>query len=296
MDINNQVQPQNQNAMPPAMQDVPVLITDVGKYARKKYFKNFLIATLIAIIIESFLFYFMLKQFSVDPNLLVIPIISIFAYYFYLRQKVEDAFFQQFAILNGFDFQKYGLPENLNGSLFSIGHSYTGLDLVNGKFLDTQCILFNYQYTVGEGKSSHTYNYTISRMDYSSSLAPIFLRAKGHMFGGTLSKDISRDDKERVTLEGDFDKYFDLWTEKGFELEALQVFTPDFMEQMQTNWKTFSLEFKNNQIYIYAHHMITKDDELENMYKLAKYLVSKITPLAKKMKGDITAMEEQYKK
>ncbi len=56
----------------------------------------------------------------------VIPVFIGFDFYTLIKNKIEDAFSQQFAIANGFSFQKKGLPADLDGSLFSIGHSPSG--------------------------------------------------------------------------------------------------------------------------------------------------------------------------
>jgi hypothetical protein len=229
-------------------------------------------------------------------DLSILPIVLFGAAYGIIRKKAEDAFFQQFASTNGFAFQKMGLPDNLYGSLFFVGRNQTGYDLVSGTFQKTPFVLFNYQYIIGEGKSSHVCVYTIFRLDFLSSLPPIFLKPKYCEFGGFVFGDISKDAREKLELEGDFDKYFDLWTKQGFEVEALQVFTPDFMQKIEDNWKQFSLEFVNSQIYIYSDHMITRDDELENMYQLIQYLIPKIVPFAKEVKGDIAGLNEYYKK
>jgi hypothetical protein len=111
------------------------------------------------------------------------------------------------------------------------------------------------------------------------------------MFGGVFG-DISKTATERLSLEGDFDKFFDLWTKHDYQIEALQFMTPDVMTKIQDRWQKFSIEFVDDQIYIYSSHMITKDEELENMYQLVQYLIPIIIPYAKEIEGDINAMKK----
>ena len=273
-------------------------ITDASKYIRQKYGKMIIIVSVVLMILEAVLFigsiYFQ-QVSNILFELILLPIVIFAIIYRVIQRKAEDAFFQQFATINKFSFQESGLPENLLGSLFFVGNSPLGYDLVSGIYQKIPFILFNYQYTIGEGKNRSTYNYTIFRLDFASSLPPIFLKPKYCNFGGFFFGDISKEAKEKLELEGDFDKYFDLWTKEDFETEALQVFAPDFMLKIEDNWKKFSLEFVNNQIYIYSDHMIKKDEELENMYQLIQYLVAKIAPFAEETKEDIDAMDTYNK-
>jgi hypothetical protein len=296
MEQNNQaIQEPAQNTPAPVEQNTGVPIIDARKYIRKKYGK-ILIAVITGAAVLEILLIILVVKYLKDFRLAVIPLIILSIFYAYIRQKAEDAFFQQFASTNGFSFQKNGLPGDLLGSLFFVGHSPTGRDLVEGTFQNIPFSLLNYQYTVGSGKNSHTYIYTIFRMHFVSSLPPIFLKPKHCTFGGYLFGDISSQAKEELKLEGDFDQYFDLWTKHDFQIEALQFLTPDVMAKIQDNWKDFSLEFVDDQIYIYARHMIMKDEELESMYQLVLYLIPKIIPFAEEIKGDINALNEYEKK
>jgi hypothetical protein len=273
----------------------PMPIMDVSKYIKQKYGKNLTTVILIAVILETLIIASIVIFFGLELqlifNLSFIPAILVAAAYVIARQKAIDAFFEQFASVNNFSFQKTGLPSNLAGSLFFIGTGRVGRDLISGIFQNIPFNLLNYQYTIGSGKSSHTYVYTTFRLNFASSLPPIFLSPKAFYFG-----DISRIAREKLQLEGDFDKYFDLWTEKGFEIEALQFMAPDVMAKIMDNWGNFSLEFVADQIYIYAGSMITKDQDLENMYQFVQYLIFKIIPYSKEIKGDIGALDQYYNK
>ncbi len=279
---------QNTNTLVPVVPKAKMPIIDAGKYIKQKYFKLLMVWLLIAIIL-AVLFALVI------PPLMIFPLFAMLVVYGVIRQKAEDAFFEQFALANNFSFQKKGLPLDFNGSLCFVGHSQIGRDLVSGEFQDIPFALLNYQYTVGSGKNSHTYIYTAFRLDFPSSLPPIFLKPKYCYFGGSMFGNISDEAKQKLNLEGNFNDYFDLWTKHDYEIETLQLFTPDFMQKIQDTWNKFSIEFKDNQIYVYHGHMITKDEELESMYQLIQYLVNKITLFAKAVKGDIEAMNAEYK-
>lgn len=282
---------QNQNVAEPA-NNPGMPIIDAKKTIMKKYLKVLMIVSAVIVISEILLVRYVVVYSPGLLQLIIYPIIALTVFYAFIKKRAEDLFFQQFSSANNFSFQKTGLPPNLKGSLFSIGHSPSGRDWVAGKIQDISFDLFNYRYIVGSGKNSCVYNYTILRLGCNFPLPPIFLQVKSRWFGGAFLGSPSSENKEKVQLEGNFNDFFNVWTKKDFEIEVFQILTPDVMEKIQTQWKDFSLEFINGQIYIYSKHVIAKDKELENMYQFAQYLAEKIKPVAENMKGDLAAMEK----
>jgi len=57
---------------------------------------------------------------------------------------------------------------------------------------------------------------------------------------------------QRFSLEGDFDKYFDLYVPSGYERDALYVFTPDLMALMIDEASDFDIEIRDDQLIVYA--------------------------------------------
>jgi|GEM_PF-1747544 hypothetical protein len=284
--------------------------SDVIPYIRARYFKRAIAIIIVLVAFEAGLVYlvisnlsnFVMNSVSMQTALQIglAPFIIAPILWGTLKGRIEDAFMEQFAAINNFSFQKTGLPDKLDGFMFSLGHNQSSRDLVSGSFNNLPLSLFNYIYVVGYGRGSHAYSYTVFRLDYPSPLPPIFLKVRdsffslgGHEFGGAglIVSDQSHD-PEKIQLEGDFNKFFILRTKKGFETETLEVFAPDFMEKMKNDWKDLCLEFVGNHVYIYAYHEISTKVELDNMYSLAQYLIDKIGPLAERMKSDVSAMED----
>ena len=288
--------PTDANMAIQSMGEITDVSADTEKFIKQKYFKQVLYGGIaLAVLDIAWLWYiFLYRGISRRDSAGVLEValipfgIAAIAYGF-IKNKVEDAFMQQFAAVNGFAFQKIGLPANLDGNLFSIGHSRNGRDLVTGVFQNFPLTLFNYNYTVGSGKSSHTDYYTVFRLDYPEVLPPIFLQLSGQPYNPQYSL-------EKVSLEGDFNKYFTLYTKKGFETEALEVFTPDFMAKIQDQWNSYSLEFVSSSIYIYYSGTVSKKIELDKIYSLAQFLIEKIGPLAQIMKSDVAAMDSYFDK
>lgn len=70
------------------------------------------------------------------------------------------------------------------------------------------------------------------------------------MFGSSLLQAPTRE--QRLSLEGDFDKYFDLYVPAGYERDALYVFTPDLMALMIDESSDFDVEIRGDQLTVYA--------------------------------------------
>jgi hypothetical protein len=220
------------------------------------------------------------------PQLLFFGLGTLLAFYSYVQRKVEHIFMQQFAQANSYEYQQTGSQENRLGYIFKLGHSTKLEDQISWMYKNCPINLFNYTYTVGSGKDSHTYRQTIFEIDFQTPVPHIAL--KHHMFGDIFGVQGAT---ERIKLEGDFDKYFDVFAEKGFEIETLEIFTPDLMEKAENEWKQFTTEFVGTKLYIYSDAEIQTKIALESMYQVALYLAGRLDPILDKMKSDMAAMQ-----
>ena len=281
----------------------PVLdetITDVSSSTAKYIFHTHLTKTaiLLAVCVIWILaaFYFYLASAAASPGLVawifIPPVVAIGAFWAIIQNSIKHQFYQQFAQANGFQYQKTG-SLNLAGVLFSLGHSHVTQESITGTYDGSPLMLFNYTYVIGGGKNQQTYQDTVFRIQYPSVLPPILLIVSRQYFGGITPL---FGGWEKLKLEGNFDKNFELHTKKEMEIEALQIFTPDVMQQLLQNWPEFNLEFNNNQLIVFHSRTITKKTELQKMYDLAEFLVTKIEPVAKRMENsvkDIEALQTQ---
>lgn len=60
------------------------------------------------------------------------------------------------------------------------------------------------------------------------------------------------DKGQKMSLEGQFDRYFSLYAPKEYEQEALYVFTPDLMALLIDNVNDYDAEVVGNQLFIYV--------------------------------------------
>lgn len=140
-----------------------------------------------------------------------------------------------------------GLP----GMIFSLGGARHATDLVRGerpRFVE----FANYRYTTGSGKNrtTHVWGYVAVKLDVP--LPHIVLDAVGNngLFGSNLPATFDKD--QRLSLEGDFDRFFSLYCPEGYEADALYLFTPDIMARFIDNAAALDVEIVDDWLFLYA--------------------------------------------
>lgn len=225
-------------------------------------------------------------------GLYLLPVIILIAVYGYVQNRILQQFMRQFAAANGFSYTADGSMDGLDGTIFSIGHGQAISNVVCGTYRRCPMQLFDYRYTTGSGKNTHTHLFTVFRLDFDIVMPNITLENRGSFFGeSVLGGGIG---KEVLTLEGDFGDYFTLAVPKDYEIEALQVLTPDVMAELMEKGRDFSMEIVGGHLFLYAKKTITTKRELLAFYDLARYFAETLVPRFAQMRSGIAAMNESF--
>ena len=157
----------------------------------------------------------------------------------------------RFARANGMHYLPRLASPALPGMIFSLGSSREASDLVRGerpRFVE----FANYRYTTGSGKNrtTHKWGYVAVKLDVP--LPHIVLDATGNngLFGSNLPATFDKD--QRLSLEGDFDRFFSLYCPAGYETDALYLFTPDIMARFIDNAAALDVEIVDDWLFLYA--------------------------------------------
>ncbi len=221
---------------------------------------------------------------------LLAPLMLPILVFVYLQRKFQHEFMKQFAAANGYVYSAKGDLSGLDGDLFRIGNSKFVSDVVSGSYENYPISLFTYQYIIGSGKDRRAYYYTVFKLGFSASMPDILLKSK-YVSEDFIFK-IKNVNAEYIKLEGDFNKYFTLSVKKGYEVEALEVFTPDVMQELVEKAKSFSLEIINDHLFIYTSKIVSTQKDLYAFYDLAKYFIEKLGPVLARMKPSLEAMSQ----
>ena len=138
------------------------------------------------------------------------------------------------------------------GLIFAHGDSRQTSDNYRSQ-TDPYFDLGNYRYTTGSGKekTTHTWGYLALRLERR--LPQMVLDARGNnglLGGSTLPTTFRRDQK--LSLEGDFDRYFTLYCPRQYERDALYVFTPDLMALLIDETAAFDVEIVDDWMFVYS--------------------------------------------
>jgi len=158
----------------------------------------------------------------------------------------------EFASSNGLSFSTASASPSYPGAIFGLGDARSALDhfrAVGESSLDYG----NYRYTTGSGRSRTTHNWGFLALSLERSLPHMVLdsRANNGLFGLTNLPTTFRKE-QRLSLEGDFDKYFTLYCPREYERDALYVFTPDLMALLIDTAAPFDVEVVDRWLFVYS--------------------------------------------
>lgn len=158
---------------------------------------------------------------------------------------------QRFASANGMSFVPTFASPGLPGMIFGIGSSRLSSDLVRGQ--QPRFVEFaNYQYTTGSGKNrtTHRWGYVAIKLDVPLPHIVLDATSNNSLFGSNLPATFDKDQK--LSLEGDFDRFFSLYCPEGYERDALYLFTPDIMARFIDNAAALDVEIVDDWLFLYG--------------------------------------------
>jgi len=245
-------------------------------YIKKKYLFHILFVSFI------FLLFAILSKF---PGFIFFPLLFFPFLYASVRENIMHFFMQDFAMTNSYKYQKMGLIKEIKAPYLQMdGYRYIE-DVVSGIYNNCPMRLFNFNCIIGSGKNTQHIIFTVCEIQYKTNLPRIILDSQPNIWTRDLAiEEFDIKDEEIISLEGDFNKYFTLYVPKGYEIEALQIFAPDVMAKLIDKAKMFSLEFLEDHLYIYSHHVIEKKSDLYSLYELAKILIEELAPVLERLK------------
>lgn len=157
----------------------------------------------------------------------------------------------RFAQANGMRWYPEVDAPPLPGMIFGLGHGRRATDVVRGD--RPRLVEFgNYTYKTGSGKNESTHRWGYVAVKLATPLPHIVLDALGNnsVFGSNLPAAFDRD--QRLSLEGDFDRYFTLSCPSGYERDALYLFTPDIMARFIDSAAALDVEIVDDWLFLYT--------------------------------------------
>ena len=157
----------------------------------------------------------------------------------------------RFARANGLLFSPHSPAPNYPGAIFGLGDARASsehLRSAEGRFLD----FGNFQYTTGSGKrrTRHRWGFLALHLDRRLPHMVLDSRANNGLFGVS-NLPTTFDRSQRLSLEGDFDRFFTLYCPARYETDALYVFTPDLMALLIDEASPYDVEIIDDWMFVY---------------------------------------------
>jgi len=223
------------------------------------------------------------------------PLIAISIIIFAMTySQVRESFWKEFAQINGWQYQEnaetqfFGsspLLETEQGLMFKEGHGRNVANQINGMIDNRLFRLFNYQFTIGSGKSRTIYHYTVFAFKFIGSCPHIYLNNRSNSWSLEIG--------EKIPLPKEFEDKFSLMAPKEYEIEALEIFTPDILVKLLESDFPYDVEFVNQEIIVFADGQINDFPSLEKSFNQAlvlnDLLASKLDKFKFEKIGDRTA-------
>jgi hypothetical protein len=157
-----------------------------------------------------------------------------------------------FAQRNGMLYRPYVRGLRHAGSIFdSRGHGFASDVMVVTAGRKIQIGNYRNFGATALDRSRSDWGYLLIELDRSMPHMMAIARANRGMNRQSIALGLLR--SQVLSLEGDFDKYFTLYSPKEYELDALYVFTPDLMALMIDRLASFDVEIVDNWFCLYAH-------------------------------------------
>lgn len=199
-----------------------------------------------------------------------------------LQRGIVQEFMKRFSDIKGLSYRDMGSVEEIQGpSLKTMQKIENIRAVIEGAMGYTKLKMFVCHYrTAFSGR-----DFTVCEIKCNAKLPRIFLSAKNsNLLRYSVNNLFDRKSEHIINLEGDFNKYFLLYVPKEYEIEVLQMLTPEIMVSIIEYSKKFDIEFFDDGFSIYSHNLIKTGKELKGLFDFAELLANKLVPRLGKIK------------
>ncbi len=231
---------------------------------------------------------------AMDAVKLVLVVLSLHISWVWSRHygQFHRRFMSQFAAEHKLVFTAVGQTTGRHGKLFKHLRSGKLFNIVSGTILGLPSELFNYTYKSGSGKATVTHEVTALQVTFKGLVPNFAVIEKKETIDSILRPGPGQYTHE---LEGDFFKFYKLYVTDNFEIEILEILTPEIMAFMIDEGKHLSFEFIENQLFIYQDKYIGEKQELVNFVTLARLLLGRLHKRIGRLHDDVAAMSSVAK-
>jgi hypothetical protein len=185
----------------------------------------------------------------------------------------------RFALDNGLQYLVETRPPFHDTIVLKIGHSPSWSNEL--RWPNDEMVLSDYQFITGSGRYSTTHYLSLAKVKLPRKVPHLFLSSKTTpILRSYINQEVYH--IEKVKLEGDFSKHFELFIPPGYHVDTLQIFTPDVMAVLLDHGKEFNFELIDDTCYIYCSETIEKNpQQIRKLITIAELLSPQLGRQAK---------------
>lgn len=198
-----------------------------------------------------------------------------------LYSGLRTAFWKQLALKYGWEYTATRRVSDEKALLFTVGNSQDASHGINGDYNGHPFYVFEYEYTIGKGDNKRTYAFTVFEVKFQGTFPHLYLNYKGDWYSNRPSMFSSL---ANISVPREFENIFKLYAPKEYEIETLQIFTPDvFALLIDSKW-SHDMEFVNGELIIYSNKKFTNFTNLDAELSKVKKFIDILGPLLNRLK------------
>ena len=226
---------------------------------------------------------------SASSNPLYAVTLSVFFYMallLYSEKQYEHDAFTLFSTQNRwtyFDKDISGSGIEVKGIIFTIGEQQKISNITRKENMVLCCLEYSTPINspnTEEETHYRTHHWTVLQASLPAPCPHIVIDSKQDFFS---TQEEFIPDCEKIELEGDFHKYFQVWIQKDSGTESLTILSPDIMAQLIDYNRGYSIELVDNTAIFFVEGILHDPIKLKELCDRAALLTSKISPRISRM-------------
>lgn len=221
----------------------------------------------------------------------ILPLVVLIFWIVIIYLKIREAFWKQLALKYGWE---YTFTKDLTAEkalLFSIGHSRSAPHGITGRYNNQPFHIFEYDYSIGQGKGRTDYSFTVFEVKFTGTFPHLYLNYKNNGYSNTPAMFSSL---AKISVPREFENGFKLYSPKEYEIETLEIFTPDIFSLLLDSKWDHDMEFVDGELVIYGRKKFHNFADLDAELNKIKKFVDILSPLLNRLKltqiGDISPL------
>lgn len=248
---------------------------------------------MFVLLVWSFTWTFIFQKINIIENMknfiIVLPWMIILYWIGLIYAEVREDFWKQLAFKYGWEYTPQKGFEDEKALLFNIGHSRKISHGIRGDHNGQPLHIFEYEYVISKDNNTKLL-FTVFEIKFLGSFPHLYLNYKKDWYSNssTLSS------LAEIPVPQEFTKKFKLYAPKEYEIETLEIFTPDiFALLLDLGWN-HDMEFVDGELVIYQKKKFCSFEELDKELNKIKKFIDVLSPLLNRLKltqiGDISPL------